>query len=504
MQQPIIVRSRPGVKRDGTEFDGDFYVDAQWCRFQRGLPRKMGGCVAVISTLHEKVYGMASYAQNAIFYQHLGSASALLQIKTDAAGGLLGTNNRTPAAPDFVASVKNVWQFDVQFDFTGGALNFLFAHPGQNLAAIDSDTETFIFYDDVTAATPLINRLQDPQSGGVVVLAPYVLTYGNAGRVDIYKDPAGSAVNSANVTGMKIVKGLPLRGTGTGAAGIFWSLDSVIRATFTSETTGYFAFDTLSSSSSVMSSRGIIEYDGIYYWVGVDRFLMFNGVVQELPNDMNYNFFFDNISLQQRQKVYAFTVPRFGEIWWCYPRGAATECTHAIVYNVREKTWYDTELLGLGRTDSVMPKSYNKPFTVDLDPTATGFTMWQMETGKDQVSGSDVQPIRSWFESADFTLLTGEKPENKSLNVGWLEPDFVQIGDMMLQVTGRINARAPEITSDPVTIVDLATTPDQQILPLREVRRLMRFRFESNTVGGDYQTGQIIAHVSPNDGRMVS
>lgn len=44
--QPFIIRSKPGIKRDGTQFDGDYYTDAEWCRFQRGLPRKIGGYVA--------------------------------------------------------------------------------------------------------------------------------------------------------------------------------------------------------------------------------------------------------------------------------------------------------------------------------------------------------------------------------------------------------------------------------------------------------------------------
>ena len=45
--QPILLASSGGIKRDGTKFDGSFYVDGQWCRFQRGRPRKIGGYQAV-------------------------------------------------------------------------------------------------------------------------------------------------------------------------------------------------------------------------------------------------------------------------------------------------------------------------------------------------------------------------------------------------------------------------------------------------------------------------
>ena len=35
--------TKPGIQRDGTVFDKDFYNDGRWVRFQRGRPRKVGG-----------------------------------------------------------------------------------------------------------------------------------------------------------------------------------------------------------------------------------------------------------------------------------------------------------------------------------------------------------------------------------------------------------------------------------------------------------------------------
>jgi hypothetical protein len=64
-------------------------------------------------------------------------------------------------------------------------------------------------------------------------------------------------------------------------------------------------------------------------------------VVKEIPNPFNQNWFFDNLNYTQRQKVYATKVPRFGEIWWFYPRGNSTECNDAVIYNIRENVWYD-------------------------------------------------------------------------------------------------------------------------------------------------------------------
>jgi hypothetical protein len=139
----------------------------------------------------------------------------------------------------------------------------------------------------------------------------------------------------------------------------------------------YWRYDIISSQSSILSSQSAIEYDGVYYWCGVDRFLMYNGVVKEIPNNMNQNWFFDNLNYSQRQKVWASKVPRFGEVWWFYPRGDATECTDAIVYNTRENTWYDAgEALGARRSAGYFSQVFHYPVQANwqTSPSATVFT----------------------------------------------------------------------------------------------------------------------------------
>ena len=128
----------------------------------------------------------------------------------------------------------------------------------------------------------------------------------------------------------------------------------------------YWRYDIISSQSSILSSQSAIEYDGVYYWCGVDRFLLYNGVVKEIPNTMNQNYFFDNLNYDQRQKVWVTKVPRFGEIWWFYPRGDATECTDAIIYNVRENTWYDAgEARGAQRSAGYFSQVFAYPVAAD-------------------------------------------------------------------------------------------------------------------------------------------
>jgi hypothetical protein len=218
-------------------------------------------------------------------------------------------------------------------------------------------------------------------SGGVVALHPYVFVYGNDGLIkncsaSNVNDWVSADANEVNVATGKIIQGLPVRGGSNAPSGLFWSLDSLIRVSYVGGTgtpPQYWRYDLISSQSSILSSQSVIEYDGIYYWCGVDRFMLYNGVVKEIPNNMNQNYFFDNLNYAQREKVWVSKVPRFGEIWWFYPRGNATECTDAIIYNIRENTWYDAgEALGAQRSAGYFSQVFHYPITSDWNVNATG------------------------------------------------------------------------------------------------------------------------------------
>lgn len=505
---PTQIRSLPGIKRDGTRFEGDNYVDGQWCRFQRGLPRKIFGCRSVTSTVPEKIYGMRTDFINGVQYAHLGGASTLSQVVMNDQGVLTGFNARIPAG--FANSPDNLWQFAVMYDSIT-AQQRLIAHAAPNLGTITSTVIRPIYYGPLDTTGVLTDTGVVSESGGIAAFGQYLFKFGNSGHVawsvpNKPNDFTGTGSGDAFITGQKLVRGIATRGGGQGPGGLLWSLDALVRAQFVGGTY-IWAFDELTTESSILSSQSVIEYDGIYYWLGVDRMLSFNGVVREIPNTMNVNWFYDNVNYAHAQKVFAFKVPRFGEIWWCFPFGTATECNAALIFNVRENSWYDTRLLGSGRSAGAYTKVYSKPFMVDVDLTAApGYTLWQHETGVDQINGAVVAPIPSHFETAEISLIAAEQPADKSLRVGRVEPDFVQTGSLTLTVRGRANARAPEqdgLTSTIMTPPDPSNS-QSEVVPLKEVRRLMSFKFESNVAGGDYQVGQSLAFIEPGDGRYVS
>lgn len=350
-------------------------------------------------------------------------------------------------------------------------------------------------------------------SGGVVMLHPYLFVYGNDGLIQNssagnFNDWVSADANANNVASGKVVKGLPLRGGTTSPAGLFWTLDSVVRVTYSPSTVGginyYWKYDLITSQSSIMSSQCVIEYDGIFYWAGTDRFLMYNGVVQEVPNTQNMNWFFDGLSYNQRQKVWCTKVPRWGEVWFFYPRGDATECTDAVIYNVREKVWYDAgQAPGARRSAGTFSEVFRYPIWAGNEENQDDtYTLWQHETGVDQILGNQVNAIDSFFETPALGAYSGlvgasQQPgDNLWTRCERVEPDFVQEKEMYLVVTGKGYADDVDQPSDPVYF-----QPDSLKIDMREQRREMRMRFGSNINGGNYFMGKVLMSLDTGDVR---
>lgn len=537
----IPVKSAPGIKRDGTVLEGDAYVAGQWCRWDRNLPRKIGGYRSINKYLMEISRALITFTQNNLTYVHSGAANSVERFTID---GLLNTSvitERTPTS-GFTEDDNNMWQFAVAAKLSGGVYsNLIIGQVAPNLQCICNADGGELFYGDLLGTSPLTTIALPTggnASGGIAALHPYLFFFGNDGYIgwSVAGDPTdltstGSGSNTA--ASQKIVRGIALRGgPGNSPSGLFWSADALIRASFVGGAP-IFQFDTIATELSILSARSVIEYDGVFYWLGTDRFLMFNGVVREVPNDLNRDWFFSNVNFEQAQKVFAIKVPRFGEIWWCFPFGDATEPDYALIYNVRLNTWYDTQLPLSGRSGGTFPSVFRKPLMTGATPsvaeemiriTEAGSTrvtedgdsrvteeseratyrLWIHEEGVDEIDGQSIQPIQSYFETSDISLPLNNPPSDNALQALYIEPDFVQSGDMTAQVLGRRNARSAEVAGPIMTFPETATTPNEEVVFLKEQRRQLRLRFESNVIGGDYQMGVPLLHIQPGDGSILS
>lgn len=366
------LKSLAGVRRDGTDLANMYYQDAQWVRFQRGLPRKMGGYRRIEQNLWGPVRNVFVDARASGYSAHLCSPNGVERVRFSQSGGAGSVDTRLYAGlAGFVASTNYTWQSTFMTQSGGSGTPTYIACATPDLDNIASDSAGGIWQADIDSAATLAQVSDGAPitvSGGVCVLQPFLFVYGSNGLIrnsnanDVstatgWTTGGANLANSANPCGSKIVRGMAMRGGGQSPSGLFWSLDSLIRVSFIGGA-AIWRYDTVTDDISILSKSCVVEYDSVYFWVGSDRFYMYNGTVQELPNDMNLNWFFDNLNYTQRQKVWALKVPRFGEIWWFFPFGDSTECDAAVIFNLREKTWYDARIQ---RTAGAAAKVFNYP-----------------------------------------------------------------------------------------------------------------------------------------------
>lgn len=503
------LRCQPGIKRDGTETEGNNWNAGQWARFYRGLPRSIPGYRSMTDDFPGPSRGIFVNLNGTGYLDIFsGSSSALSvgQFTTDGFGS--GIVDITPVG--FVSSANNVWQMGSFYDSNGGGKTSLIAHAAPNLTDISSAIERPVYYGDITAVAPLVAAQKGAGgnftvSGGILPLNPYVIAYGSLGLVawsDVDDPSLFPTANVANPTPTKIVKALSIRGGGSSPSCLLWSLDSILQMSFVGGDQVW-NFQTLSDQSSILSSSGPVEMDGIYYWPGVDRFLVFNGVLRELPNEINGDFFFSNLNFAQRQKVFGFKVPRWGEIWWCAPIGDSVECNHAFIYNVRENTWYDTPLPSDGRSAAYFAQSWQYPVMSGALPYPDAdYQFWQHEYGTDEIQGNNVNAIQSFIQSADVSIVSGGltaagdvagQPPWTQL-VGF-EPDFLFGTALNIDILTREFAQDANITANQNVI----TPSSRNYFDTQIQARYIRWQIGSNSQGGYFIMGTPLVYYRDGD-----
>lgn len=486
------LNSQPGIKKDGTETEGNYWNDGLWTRFYRGLPRSILGYRSMTDAYPGPSRGLFVNLNGTGFLDIFSGSSDALnvgQFTTDGFGS--GVIDITPAG--FVSSDDNVWQLDSFYDANGGGQTSIIAHAAPNLTNISNNVARQVYYGDITTTIPLVGAQDDmgaafKVSGGVLALNPYVIAYGSLGLVawsDIDNPALFPLANQANPTPTKIVKGISVRGSGAPSC-LLWSLTSVIQMSFVGGDQVW-NFNTITDQSTILSSSGIVEMDGIYYWPGVDRWLTFNGVLRELPNEMNADYFFTNLNFAQRQKVYGYKIPKWGEIVWCAPMFGATECNWMFIYNVRENTWYDSPLPDDGRSAAYFAQSWQYPVMLGAIERSGGFQLYQHEFGYNDILGNAVNAIPSYIVSTDISIisgiLAGTAPRWTQL-VGF-EPDFNFGTAMTVDILTRIFAQDPDTVSQTNTITQGGTNYfDTQVQG-----RYIRWKFGSNVQNGYYVMG---------------
>jgi hypothetical protein len=279
------------------------------------------------------------------------------------------------------------------------------------------------------------------------------------------------------IASTNIVYGAQVRGGSNSPSALFWSLNTLVKCSYVGSTV-QFQFDTIANNISILSSKSVVEVSGVFYWIGIDQFYVFNGVVETLPNDYNINFFFRNVDIDNAQKIWASKIGQYNEICWHWPNknlpNYTGECNAILVFNYTPgaECWYDSSFPVLNNSSSagricgssistfpfpIWMDSYSQP-----DPfpntTETGnyWYMWLHERTRDMV----IPGLQGTYDSTTFLLadnrylipssissreisLPAVGPDNnwsgvdKWLKLKRIEPDFLQTADIQLKILAR-------------------------------------------------------------------
>jgi hypothetical protein len=100
-------------------------------------------------------------------------------------------------------------------------------------------------------------------------------------------------------------------------------------------------FQILMDNTSVMSPNAMITVNNITYWMGKDRFYMYDGTVKTLPCTLK-QYLFEDINQNQSYQVVAGANEGFNEVWWFYVSNSSggTQIDKYIIYNYLDNCWY--------------------------------------------------------------------------------------------------------------------------------------------------------------------
>ena len=131
---------------------------------------------------------------------------------------------------------------------------------------------------------------------------------------------------------------------------------------------------------SIVSQNSVAYANGVSFWMGKDKFYMYDGRTQALLCDLK-RFIFDDINELQYSQVFSGTVEEFHEVWWFYCSTGSSTVDRYVVYNYQDKVWYygsmaRTAWLDSGTRNSPIAATYssnivNHELGVDDDETGT-------------------------------------------------------------------------------------------------------------------------------------
>jgi len=268
-----------------------------------------------------------------------------------------------------------------------------------------------------------------------------------------------------------------------------------------------FQFNVLMDNVSIISPNAAVTVNNATYWMGLDKFYVYDGTVQTLPCTLK-QYVFEDLNSAQGYQVFAGGNSGYNEVWWFYCSESTTTVDRYVIYNYLDKVWYSGTM-----SRSAWLDSGTRPFPLAADYNQR---MLYHESSVDDNSGLTTEPINAYVQSSDFDIEDGQ-----SFGFVWrMLPDVnfngsaVNNPEVTITLVPRQNSGAPYGTAEAPAVISADNyappyPPNSSVYVVQQFTgqvytrlrgRQMSFRIESNSLGVAWQLGTPRYDVRP-DGR---
>jgi hypothetical protein len=226
----------------------------------------------------------------------------------------------------------------------------------------------------------------------------------------------------------------------------------------------------LGDNLSIAGPNAMVYAANTAFWMGKDKFYLYDGTVRPLPSDLR-RYVFNDFNQSQYQQVFAGTNEGFNEVWWFYCSINSTSVDRYVVYNYVENVWYYGTMARTAWLDTAL-RSY---------PIAATYThnLVEQEKGTDDKETATTLPIEAYITSSEFDLDDGQH--------------FVLINRILPDVTFEgSTADSPAII---MTLQPMSNSGSGYNSPLSEGGNSSRTITRTATVPIEQFTGQVFVRI---------
>jgi hypothetical protein len=254
----------------------------------------------------------------------------------------------------------------------------------------------------------------------------------------------------------------------------------------------------LGDNISIISPNAAIVASGRVFWMGIDKFYVYDGRVNTLNCDLR-KYIYQDINLSQNQQVFCSTNEGFNEVWWFYCSENSTVIDKYVIYNYVEPdgkggigVWYHGSMARTAWLDSGLR---NYPIAATYS-----YNLVEHEAGVDDNVTGTPTPIEAYISSSEFDIDDGDRfgfvyrmlPDMSFEGSTAASPAATMTLLPMQNSGSGYNSPTSIAGSDNALVTRTATVPIEKYTGQVYIRvrgRQMIMKISSNTLGVQWQLG---------------